>query len=90
VSTGKFLDPEMLLFLHTYERTEKNYRALLEKTGFKLMPVVPTQSRHSVIDSVGCERLTANVIIDPADDSGPALEIGLIRRMPGFLSSGAA
>jgi hypothetical protein len=32
-SLGKFLDLEMLLFLHSYERTEVEYRALFERQG---------------------------------------------------------
>jgi hypothetical protein len=51
-SLGKFLDLEMLLFLHSYERTEAEYRALFERAGFKLTRIVPTPSPHSVIEGV--------------------------------------
>ncbi|MBA3323218.1 MAG: methyltransferase [Pyrinomonadaceae bacterium] len=51
-SPGKFLDLEMLLFLHSFERTEAEYRALYERAGFKLTRIVPTQSPYSVIEGV--------------------------------------
>jgi hypothetical protein len=51
-SVGKFLDLEMLLFLHSYERTEAEYRALFERAGFKLTRIVPTQSPHSLIEGI--------------------------------------
>ncbi|HXG68578.1 MAG TPA: methyltransferase [Blastocatellia bacterium] len=51
-SPGKFLDLEMLLFLHSHERTEAEYRALYEQAGFKLTRIVPTQSPYSVIEGV--------------------------------------
>jgi hypothetical protein len=51
-SLGKFLDLEMLLFLHSYERTEAEYRALFERAGFKLTRIVPTALPHSVIEAV--------------------------------------
>ena len=51
-SLGKFLDLEMLLLLHSYERTEAEYRALFERAGFKLTRIVPTPSPHSVIEGV--------------------------------------
>jgi len=51
-SLGKFLDLEMLMFLHSYERTEVEYRALFERAGFRLNRIVPTQSLHSVIEGV--------------------------------------
>ena len=41
-SMSKFLDLEMLLFLHSHERTEKEYGALFEKAGLTLTRVVPT------------------------------------------------
>jgi hypothetical protein len=51
-SLGKFLDLEMLLFLHSYERTEAEYRALFERAGFRLTRIVPTGMPHSVIEAV--------------------------------------
>ncbi len=51
-SPGKFIDLEMLLFLHGYERTEKEYAALFEKGGFKLTRVVPTESPYSIVEGV--------------------------------------
>ena len=51
-SLGKFLDLEMLLFLHSFERTEGEYRALFERAGFKLTRIVPTLSPHSVIEGI--------------------------------------
>lgn len=51
-SPGKFLDLEMLLFLHSYERTEEEYRSLFEHAGFTLTRVIPTPSPYSVIEGV--------------------------------------
>jgi len=51
-SLGKFLDLEMLMFLHSYERTEAEYQVLFERAGFKLTRIVPTPSPHSVIEAV--------------------------------------
>ena len=51
-SLGKLLDLEMLLFLHSYERTEAEYRALFERAGFKLTKIVATALPHSVIEAV--------------------------------------
>jgi len=51
-SPGKFLDLEMLLFLHSFERTEAEYRSLYEQAGFELTRVVPTSSPYSVIEGV--------------------------------------
>lgn len=51
-SPSKFLDLEMLLFLHSYERTEKEYAALFEKAGFRLARVVPTESPYSIVEGV--------------------------------------
>jgi hypothetical protein len=51
-SLGKFLDLEMLLLLHSYERTEAEYRTLFEQAGFKLTRIVPTALPHSVIEAV--------------------------------------
>ena len=51
-SPGKFLDLEMLVFLHSFERTAAEYRSLFERAGFKLTRIVPTQSPYSVIEGV--------------------------------------
>jgi hypothetical protein len=42
----------MLLFLTGRERTEEEYRALLERAGFELKKIVPTPSPYSVIEGV--------------------------------------
>ena len=47
---GKLLDMEMLLFLSGWERTELEYRALLESTGFRFARVVPTDSMVSIVE----------------------------------------
>jgi hypothetical protein len=49
---SKFLDLQMLLFLTGRERTEAEYRDLLERAGFELTRVVPTPSPYSVIEGV--------------------------------------
>ena len=49
---SKFLDLEMLLFLTGRERTEAEYRALLDGAGFELTRIVPTPSTYSVIEGV--------------------------------------
>jgi hypothetical protein len=49
---GKMLDIMMLVGPGGQERTEPEYRALLDKGGFRLTRVVPTQSAASVIEAV--------------------------------------
>ncbi len=49
---GKFLDLEMLVFLHSFERTAAEYRALFAEAGFELTRIVPTPSPYSVIEGV--------------------------------------
>ena len=49
-SLGKLLDLEMMVFLHSFERTEEEYRALYEQSGFELTRVVATNSPYSVIE----------------------------------------
>lgn len=49
-SLGKLLDLEMLVLLHSYERTEAEYRALFKRSGFELTRIVPTRSAYSVIE----------------------------------------
>jgi hypothetical protein len=51
-SLGKFLDLEMLLLLHSCERTEAEYRALFERAGFRSTRIVPTRMPHSVIEAI--------------------------------------
>jgi hypothetical protein len=50
-SLGKLVDLEMLLHLHSHERTERQYRTLLEGAGFELKRVMPTPSPYSVIEA---------------------------------------
>jgi hypothetical protein len=42
----------MLLFLSGRERTEAEYRTLLDRAGFELTRVVPTPSPYSVVEGV--------------------------------------
>lgn len=49
-SFGKLMDLEMLVLLHSYERTEAEYRELFNRSGFKLTRIVPTKSAYSVIE----------------------------------------
>jgi hypothetical protein len=51
-SPSKFLDLEMLLFLHSHERTAREYGALFEKAGFRLTRVIPTESPYSIVEGV--------------------------------------
>ncbi|SRR5712691_1046316 len=48
---GKILDIVMLALPGGQERTEPEYRALLDKAGFRLTRVVPTESAVSVIEA---------------------------------------
>jgi O-methyltransferase domain/Dimerisation domain len=49
---GKMLDIIMLAIPGGQERTEPEYRALLDKAGFQLKRVVPTESAVSVVEAV--------------------------------------
>ena len=49
---GKILDMVMLVGPGGQERTEEEYRALLDKAGLRLTRVVPTQSAVSVVEAV--------------------------------------
>jgi O-methyltransferase domain/Dimerisation domain len=49
---GKILDIIMLAIPGGQERTEPEYRALLDKAGFQLERVVPTESAVSVVEAV--------------------------------------
>lgn len=53
---GKVLDMMMLVGPGGQERTEQEYRMLLEKAGFHLTRVVPTNSSVSVIEAIPVER----------------------------------
>lgn len=50
---GKVVDLESLLLTPGgYERTEAQYRSLLEAAGFKITKIIPTQTANSVIEAV--------------------------------------
>jgi hypothetical protein len=49
---GKMLDMTMLATTLGQERTEHEYRMLLEKAGFKLSRVIPTNSSVSIIEAI--------------------------------------
>jgi hypothetical protein len=49
---GKMLDINMLVQTPGQERTEPEYRALLEKAGFRLTCVIPTNSPVSIVGAV--------------------------------------
>jgi hypothetical protein len=49
---GKVLDIIMLAVPGGQERTEPEYQALLDKAGFRLKWVVPTESAVSVVEAV--------------------------------------
>ncbi|HEV8369294.1 MAG TPA: methyltransferase [Pyrinomonadaceae bacterium] len=49
---SKFLDLEMLLFLTGRERTEDEYRGLLDRAGFEMTRIVPTASPYGVVEGV--------------------------------------
>jgi hypothetical protein len=51
-SFGKLLDLEMMMFPGGVERTEAEYRRLLEAGGFRLTRVLPTRSVGHVIEAV--------------------------------------
>ncbi len=50
--TGKMTDMVMLTVPGGQERTEQEYRTLLDKAGFKLTRVVPTDSAVSIVEAV--------------------------------------
>ena len=43
------MDLNMLVVAGAAERTEVHFRALLDRTGFELMEVIPTRSISSII-----------------------------------------
>ncbi len=49
---GKFIDVNMLVMTGGRERTEEQYRALLEAGGFRLTRIIPTASPKSIIEAV--------------------------------------
>jgi len=51
-SPAKFTDLIMLLMSGGRERTEEEYRSLLQSSGFELMRVIPTFSMLSIIEAV--------------------------------------
>lgn len=51
-SMSKVMDLNMLVMTGGKERTEKEYAALFEKTGFKLTRVIPTPSPTQIIEAV--------------------------------------
>ena len=48
---GKFIDLNMLVMTGGRERTEEEYRTLLEAGGFKLTRVIPTDSPMSIVEA---------------------------------------
>ena len=51
---AKFSDLVMLLITGGQERTEKEYRSLLQSSGFELTRVIPTSSMLSIIEAIKC------------------------------------
>jgi hypothetical protein len=49
---GKMMDMTMLTLTPGQERTECEYRALLEKANFKLTRVIPTNSAVSIVEAI--------------------------------------
>ena len=49
---AKILDLAMLLIPGGQERSEDEYRILLEKAGFRLTRVVPTRTSASIIEAI--------------------------------------
>jgi O-methyltransferase domain/Dimerisation domain len=49
---SKWLDLQMLLFLSGRERTGSEYGDLLDRSGFELTRIVPTNSPYSVVEGV--------------------------------------
>ena len=48
---GKLIDLEMLLMAGGRERTAEEFRALFDRAGFELTPIVPNQSPLSAIEA---------------------------------------
>lgn len=51
-SPAKFLDLQMLQYLPGCERTEKEYRSLLQQAGLELTRIIPTMSPFSILEAV--------------------------------------
>jgi len=51
-SPSKILDLQMLIGTGGKERTEKEYRELLEAAGFRLTRIIPTRSPLSIVEAV--------------------------------------
>jgi hypothetical protein len=49
---GKMIDMTMLAVAGGQERTEPEYRELLERAGFRLTQVVPTESAVSIVEAM--------------------------------------
>jgi hypothetical protein len=49
---GKLVDLEMLLVAGSFERSEKQWRTVLERGGFRLTRIVPTAGPVSVVEAV--------------------------------------
>jgi hypothetical protein len=49
---GKMLDISMMVLTPGQERSEAEYRALLEKAKFKLNRVIPTNSQVSIVEAL--------------------------------------
>jgi hypothetical protein len=49
---GKLQDLEMLLIPGGLERTEAEFKSLLERAGFRLTRIIPTKSPLSVVEAV--------------------------------------
>jgi len=49
---AKILDLAMLLIPGGQERSQEEYRILLEKAGFRLTRVVPTRTSASIIEAI--------------------------------------
>lgn len=50
-SFGKFVDLNMLVMTGGRERTETEYRTLLETAGLKLTRIIPTQTEMSIVEA---------------------------------------
>jgi hypothetical protein len=51
-SPGKFLDLQMLIFPSGRERTEPEFRQLLEAAGWKFSRIIPTAAGDSIVEGV--------------------------------------
>jgi hypothetical protein len=51
-SLGKFVDLNMLVMTGGCQRTEAEFRALLDRAGFRLVRIVPSSGRLSLVEAV--------------------------------------